>query len=255
MPRTDPIVVASPEAVGEEVATRIADAIQARRDRPFVLGSPTGRTPEPVFAPLAALLAARHLDPNLLTVVLMDEYLTPDLELVDPSVEYSCVGYAERVIAAPIRERCGSAPRIWHADADDPGDYDRRIAEAGGVDLFLLASGASDGHIAFNQPGSERTSRTRVIELEEKTRRDNVETWPSITSIDEVPTHGVGVGISTIVDLSASAIMMITGAHKSYAFQRVTNASGYEPDWPATAVAEIENHIVVADTAAAGRTN
>ncbi|MEA4943043.1 MAG: 6-phosphogluconolactonase [Propionicimonas sp.] len=248
----DLIIVDSPAAVGEAVAVRIAEAVEQRQGARFLLGCPTGRTPSPVFEPLARELARRGIDAGLITVVLMDEYLTSDLRLVDPAREYSCVGYAANFIAAPLRQACGNPPQIWHADPSDPGNYDRRIADAGGVDLFLLASGASDGHIAFNQPGADRGSITRIIELGEKTRQDNVSTWPSITSVDEVPGHGIGVGIATIVDQSRQAIMMLTGADKRHAFERVTRAAGYEPDWPATAVKEIENHTVIADLAAAG---
>lgn len=253
MPHT-PVIADSPTEVGDLVAQRIADAMAERRGERFLLGCPTGRTPAPLFEPLAGHLARHRLDPGLLTVVLMDEYLTGDLQVVDPAEEYSCVGYAQRFIVAPIRQACGVPPVVWHADPGDPAAYDRRIADAGGIDLFLLASGASDGHIAFNQPGSERTSITRIIELGEKTRQDNVATWPSLTSTEQVPTLGIGVGISTIVDLSRQAIMMLTGTDKRLAFHRIVTADAYQPDWPATAVKEIENHTIVADRAAVGDT-
>lgn len=251
MPNTQ-VIAESPAEVGDLVAQRIAEAVARKQGVRFLLGCPTGRTPAPVFEPLAGYLAQHRLDPGLLTVVLMDEYLTSELRVVDPAEEYSCVGYAQRFIVSPIRQACGATPEVWHADPGDPAAYDRRIATAGGIDLFLLASGASDGHIAFNQPGSERTSITRIIELGEKTRQDNVATWPSLTSTEQVPTHGIGVGISTIVDQSRQAIMMLTGSGKQLAFDRIAAANGYEPDWPATAVKEIENHTIVADRAALG---
>lgn len=254
MPHTT-VITESPAEVGELVAQRIVEAMARKPGGRFLLGCPTGRTPAPLFEPLAGQLVRNRLDPGLLTVVLMDEYLTGDLQVVDPAEEFSCVGYARRFIVAPIQRTCGAEPVVWRADPADPAGYDRRIAEAGGIDLFLLASGTSDGHIAFNQPGSERTSITRIIELGERTRQDNVATWPGLTSTEQVPSHGIGVGISTIVDQSRQAIMMLTGAGKQYAFQRIAAADGYQPDWPATAVKEIENHTIVADRVAAGTTN
>ena len=251
----DPIIVACSEDLGEVVASRVLGAIEQAGERQFLLGSPTGRTPAPVFEPLARGLAERGLDPRRLTVVLMDEYLTDDLSLVDPALEYSCVGYADRYIVDPIRQATGLVPQVWHADPASPADYDRRIAEAGGIDLFLLASGATDGHIAFNQPGAEADSVTRIIELGERTRQDNVHTWPSMTSIDEVPRHGLGVGVGTIVGLSRTAIMMLTGEDKPTAYERILNAAGYEPEWPATAVREIPDHLIVADVAATHHIN
>lgn len=253
MPST-PVITESASDVGDLVALRIADAVADKPGGRFLLGCPTGRTPAPIFEPLASRLAQRGLDPRRLTIVLMDEYLTRDLQVVDPAEGYSCMGYARRFIVAPIRRACGAEPEVWRADPGEPAAYDRQIAAAGGIDLFLLASGASDGHIAFNQPGSERTSITRIIELGEKTRQDNVATWPGLTSTEQVPTHGIGVGISTIVDQSRQAIMMLTGADKRLAFSRIAAATRYEPDWPATAVKEIENHTIVADRAAVGNT-
>src|SRR5215469_17575484 len=51
----------------------------------------------------------------------------------------------------------GIAPdRIWFPDPKSPSDYDGRIENAGGIDFFILASGASDGHVAFNPQGSAR---------------------------------------------------------------------------------------------------
>lgn len=250
-------IVATPEDVGVRVAGLIADGVReaASARRPFLLGCPTGRTPEPVFPALAAL-AADGLDLGGMVIVLMDEYLVPaesGFAMVDPKQLYSCVGYARRQILQPLEEASGASPQLWHADPGDPGEYDRRIAAAGGIDVFLLASGASDGHVAFNQPGSSRDSITRVIELGESTRRDNMATFPVFAELSEVPRHGLSVGISTIADHTRRAVMMLTGADKRTAFDRIRSASAYEPDWPATIVAECADHIVLADAAAAGR--
>ncbi|MDR1430707.1 MAG: 6-phosphogluconolactonase [Propionibacteriaceae bacterium] len=252
-----PIIVANPGELGSLVARRIVDAMIRAASGPFLLGCPTGRTPEPVFPQLAGLLAEANVDVSRLVVVLMDEYLDRDqrsFSLVDPALDYSCVGYAERFIVKPILDATGVAPQVWHAEPDDPANYDAQLREAGGIDLFLLASGASDGHVAFNPQGVGRDSITRVIELPELTRRDNVATWPTLDSIDQVPEWGISVGISTIVDLSREAIMMLTGTDKRRAYDRITSARAYEPDWPATCVNAIENHLVIADRLAAGKT-
>nr|WP_300143862.1 6-phosphogluconolactonase [Propionicimonas sp.] len=254
---TAPRIVATAEEVGVRVARMIADGLlqAASAQRPFLLGCPTGRTPEPVFPALAAL-AADGLDLGRMVIVLMDEYVVPaggGFAMVDPEKLYSCVGYARRQILQPLAEASGTSPQLWHADPHDPGEYDRRIAAAGGIDVFLLASGASDGHVAFNPPGSARDSVTRVIELGESTRRDNMSTFPVFADLSEVPRHGLSVGVSTIADHTRRAVMMLTGADKRTAFERICAATAYEPDWPATIVAECADHIVLADAAAAGR--
>ena len=126
------------------------------------------------------------------------------------------------------------------------------VAGATGIDLFLLASGASDGHVAFNPPGSDRGSTTRIVELSDDTRRDNMTTFPDFRTLDQVPRHGLTVGISTIVDHSRELVMVVTGADKTTAFGRLTTAERYEPDWPATAFVEGALTSLYADRAAAG---
>jgi glucosamine-6-phosphate deaminase len=252
---TTPIITATADQVGEQIARLIADELtQATADgRELLLGCPTGRTPAPIFPALAAL--ATDLDVTKLVVVLMDEYVLPDgggFTRVAPELSYSCVGYARRQIIAPLEAATGSRPQLWYADPSRPSDYDDRIAAAGGIDVFLLASGASDGHIAFNPPGTPRDSRTRVIELPETTRRDNLATFP-FADLSEVPRHGISVGVGTILDNTKKAVMMLTGADKRTAFERIMAASSYEPDWPATAVTECADWTVFADAAAAGR--
>src|SRR5690606_39244836 len=123
-------------------------------------------------------------------------------------------------------------------DPADAANYDLRLADAGGVDLFLLASGAGDGHIAFNPPGSARDSLSRIVKLAEQTRRDNLATFPDFGSLDEVPTHGVTIGIGSIAELSKSVAMIVWGEAKRTAYRRIADARFYDPSWPATIVVE-----------------
>ncbi|GIF22866.1 glucosamine-6-phosphate deaminase [Actinoplanes tereljensis] len=241
-----PIVLPDADAVGETVAATILDRLAAIDSRPFLLGCPSGRTPTPVYRALARH-AARGVDLSRLVVVMMDDYVEPDgLRRVDPSLPYSCLGFAQREIVAPL----GQEIEIWAPDPAEPERYDEAIEAAGGIDLFLLATGAGDGHIAFNQPGTPRDARTHVTLLGEATRRDNMGTFPSFTSLDMVPTHGVTVGIDTIAALSREVIMMVSGSHKNSAFQRIKAAKAYESDWPATIVVECKNPTLIADRAA-----
>jgi glucosamine-6-phosphate deaminase len=123
---------------------------------------------------------------------------------------------------------------------------------AGGVDLFVLATGATDGHIGFNPPGSPAHSRTRVVKLAEPTRRDNLHTFPTFGHrLDRVPKYGVTVGIGTIRDLSKRAVMVAHGAHKADAVERVAAADGYEPQWPATVLVECAQPGLFVDRVAA----
>lgn len=227
-------VFESPEALGEAVATRILERAADSRKR-FLLGCPTGRTPRPVYA----ALARRKLDLRHMTLVMMDEYLVSGRWATEP---WSCHAFVRQ-------EMSFGAGEIWFPDPADPAAYDRRIADAGGIDLFLLASGASDGHVAFNSTGSPRDSRTRIVPLSEETRRDNLQTSPSFGTLENVPRQGVTVGIATIAE-AREAIMALTGSSKRLTLQRILAASGYDPSWPATVIHECARREIFADSAA-----
>jgi glucosamine-6-phosphate deaminase len=124
---------------------------------------------------------------------------------------------------------------VWLPDPGDPGAHDARIADAGGVDLFLLASGASDGHVAFVPPGSPRDGRTSVLPLATSTRQDNLATFPGFASLDDVPLQGVSVGLGTIGDARALRLVL-HGAGKRAATARLLALDGFDPSWPASIV-------------------
>ena len=253
-------VLPTPEALGEALADRILRRIDEAcvAGRPFLMGSPTGRTPRPIYAAMARRLAAHPQDLSHVTVVMMDEYLVPvtdGLAYAPADEPWSCRYFARVEIAAPLNAVLRPEQRLndagfWFPAPNDSGAYDDRISEAGGIDIFLLASGASDGHVAFNPPGSPRESRTRVIPLSEATRRDNLQTFPAFGSLDRVPRHGVSVGISTIVS-AREALMVVWGSGKGLTLSRMLAAERYQPEWPATLVHECARGEIIADEAAA----
>ena len=202
-------------ADADELGRALAAEIVAARPR--LLGCPGGRSLRTTY---------RHL-PGLpeTTIVMMDEYLP-----VPPaSAHFSCRGFAERELPR--------ARAVWLPDPDDPPAYDERIAAAGGIDLFLLASGASDGHVAMLGPGSPRDGRTSVVPLAESTRRDNLATFPEFASLGEVPTQGISVGLATIADARALRLV-VHGADKRGAIDRLLSYKGFDPEWPASIVHE-----------------
>lgn len=254
-----PEILPDRDAIGAAVAGGILRRMAAKGDTRFLLGCPSGRTAVPVYEALARRAAA-GADLSKLVIVMMDDYVTQDeqgvFRIVDPAAPYSCLGFAQRDILAPIvagAERAGTTPptQIWTADPAAPEAYDARIAAAGGIDLFLLASGDSDGHVAFNQPGTPRDAKTHIVELGEATRRDNMNTFPDFTDLAMVPRHGVTVGVDTIAGQSAEVVMMLCGDHKQDAYRRLTAATEYDPEWPATIVTECRNPTFLADRAAA----
>lgn len=253
-------VFASPEVVGSAVADmllhRIADA--RLTGRAFLLGFPTGRTPQPILAAMAERLVRQPQDLSHVVLVMMDEYLVPSngtLRYASSDLSWSCHYYAREQIVRKLnalvsREWAIDERNVWFPDPEKPDAYETRIADAGGVDFFLLASGASDGHVAFNAPGSSRESRTRIISLSESTRADNLQTFPAFGTLDAVPRHGVSVGIATITE-AREAVMVVWGAGKRRTLQRMLEADHYDPAWPATLIHECRQGRIIADREAA----
>ncbi len=248
------------EKLGEHLATRLLGEIEAARksERQFVLGCPTGRTPRPVYAAMARRLAAAPQDLSHLVLVMMDEYLVSagkGFAYAPWSKEWSCHHFARVEISDRFNAGLNAEQRlrkdsVWFPDPRSPENYDNRIVEAGGIDFFILASGASDGHVAFNPPGSPGKSRTRIIELSEETRRDNLKTFPSFGTLDAVPTHGISVGIATIVSARECA-MLVTGTGKQLTLERMMKADQYDANWPATVIHECAAREILADAEAA----
>jgi glucosamine-6-phosphate deaminase len=257
-------VFPDPVALGHALAAEIASEIEdATRDgRPYVLGCPGGRSAHSTYTALPAELAARGLDLGHVVIVMMDEYVardeaTGDFLRIDPALAHSCARFGrleivERLNAAAGPRRGITPDRFWVPDPADPEEYDKRIADVGGIDLFVLASGASDGHVAFNPAGTPAGTRTRVVGLTEQTRRDNLTTFPTFGGLDEVPLYGVTVGVGTIQEQSKRVVMVAHGADKAEAARRLTAAERYEPDWPATILSECAQARLLLDEAAAG---
>ena len=90
--------------------------------------------------------------------------------------------------------------------------YDDEIASFGGIDLQILGIG-SDGHIAFNEPGTPFDSLTHVAELTEQTIRDNSRLF---NDISEVPTKAVTMGLKSIMN-ARKIVLIATGKNKAQA--------------------------------------
>lgn len=183
------IIVSDAAAAGAIAADEIARLVRATPDA--VLGLATGSTPVPVYEALRPHLTG--VDVSRVRGFALDEYVG-----LDPAHPESYRSVIARQVVEPlgldptrVRVPNGSADGIEHAG----DDYERALAEAGGVDLQLLGIG-TDGHIGFNEPGSSFASLTRVKTLTQQTRRDNARFF---ASVDDVPRHCITQGLGTIL--------------------------------------------------------
>jgi glucosamine-6-phosphate deaminase len=192
-----------------EVASLAADTIEAavRADPACVLGLATGSSPLPTYAELVERhRAGRGPAYDAVQVFLLDEYVG-----LPPGHPQS---YRE-TIARELTDALGIP--AGHVHGPDPTDvqaagpaYEQALADAGGVELQVLGIG-SDGHLAFNEPGSSLASSTRIKTLTDQTRRDNARFFGSV---DDVPKHVLTQGLGTILR-ARHLLLVATGAGKA----------------------------------------
>jgi glucosamine-6-phosphate deaminase len=201
------VILGSSKQIGKLAADAIEDLVRHKPNA--VLGLATGSSPLPVYDELAD----RHeggLDFSQASAFTLDEYV--GLPAGHPE------SYRE-VIRREFTNRVNIAPENVHGPDGTAQDvpaacqaYEEAIAAAGGVDLQLLGVG-TDGHLAFNEPGSSFASRTRIKSLIEQTRRDNARFFNSLA---EVPHHVLTQGLGTIME-ARHVILLATGAQKAQA--------------------------------------
>lgn len=238
------VVIAPDEQIGEIVADDIAALIAARPDA--VLGLATGSSPLRIYDAVAERVARRQLSLARARGFMLDEYV--GLPPGHPC-RYSTVideDFVSRVDFAPgaVRGPDGDAADLTAACTD----YEDSIREAGGVDLQILGIG-TDGHIAFNEPGSSLASRTRVKTLTAQTRADNARFFGG--DIDAVPRHCVTQGLGTIMD-ARRIVLVATGDAKAEAIAHLVEGP-VSARWPATVLQHHRRVTVLVDDAAASR--
>ncbi len=125
-------------------------------------------------------------------------------------------------------------------------EYEEKIRAAGGIDFQILGIGKT-GHIGFNEPGSGRESRTRIIAIDTLTRRDAA---ADFFGVDNVPMEGVSMGVATIMD-AREIVLLATGEHKAPIIKRAVEGP-ITPDVPASYLQEHDNTTIYVDEPAAG---
>ena len=176
------------------------------------LGLATGETMEAVFAELVRRHREQGLSFARVQAYLLDEYLDLDL---DDRCAYRNV--AHRLLTGQVAMGPGAVhgPNAQAIDVSaECARYEQEVRQAS-IGLQLLGIG-SNGHIAFNEPGSPLDSATRVVELSDRTQADNARFFPSGRA---VPTRAITQGIATI-GAAAQLLLIACGEHKADAVAR-----------------------------------
>ena len=229
-------------------AHHIAEKIKAKAavtDKPFVLGLCTGSTPIETYAELARMVQAGELSFRNVISFNMDEYV--GLPEEHPESYHS---FMRTNLFSKIDEPEENI-HILNGNAQDLdaecAAYEKAIVEAGGFDLFLGGIG-EDGHIAFNEPFSPLTSRTRVVTLTEDTRIVNSRFFGGDMNL--VPKQALSVGVATVTD-SKEVVILAFGPKKARAIHDAVEGP-YSHMCTVSALQHHQNGIIVADEASVG---
>lgn len=196
----------------DEVSKRAAEVIAGvvHRQPRAVLGLATGSTPLWTYQRLVELYATGQVSFAEVTTFNLDEYVGLGPKHPQSYHYFMHSHLFQHIDVAPERSH---VPDGMVSDYElYSRQYEESIRDAGGIDLQLLGIG-TDGHIAFNEPGSSLGSRTRLKALTEQTRRDNSRFF---STIDEVPKLAVSMGVGTIME-SRQILLLATGAGKAAA--------------------------------------
>jgi glucosamine-6-phosphate deaminase len=228
---------------GEWTAAYIIEKIRKtnlERERPFVLGLPTGSSPLPVYRELIRRHKAGEISFSNVITFNMDEYVGLPEDHTE-SYHYFMYDNLFNHIDIP-RENIN----ILNGNASDlEGEcvrYEKKIAESGGIDLFLGGIGP-DGHIAFNEPGSSLASRTRVKTLTYDTVLANSRFFGG--NIANVPKMALTVGVGTVMD-AREVILIVLGFNKARALKEVVEG-GISHMWTASILQMHPKGIIVSD--------
>jgi len=225
----------------------IADKINAHKQtgKPFVLGLPTGSSPLGIYREFIALHQKQQLSFAHVHTFNMDEYVGLPADHPQSYHYYMAENLFNHVDIDPANVH------IPNGMAEDPQKechvYEEAISREGGIDLFLGGAG-SDGHIAFNEPGSSLSSRTRVKTLTEETRIANARFFGGDSA--KVPATALTVGVGTVMD-AREVVIIVTGKNKARAL-RAAVEEGVNHIWPLSCLQTHQNAIIVSDEDAVG---
>ena len=235
------------DKVSEWAACYVASRINAANptpEKPFVLGCPTGSSPLGMYKKLIELNKAGKVSFQNVVTFNMDEYVgLPE----DHPESYHSFMWNNFFNHIDIKKENVNILNGNAADLDkECEEYEARIAAAGGIDLFMGGVGP-DGHIAFNEPGSSLTSRTRVKSLTTDTIIANSRFFEN--DVNKVPKTALTVGVGTV--LSAKEVLILCNGHnKARALQHAVEGAITQM-WTISALQMHQHGIIVCDEAAA----
>lgn len=239
------VILPDYQEISRWAARQIADRIlnHGNGSRHFVLGLPTGSSPVGTYKELIRLHREEGLSFRNVVTFNMDEYV--GLPRTHPESYWA---FMHRELfdhidlpPAQINILDGMAPDLEAECAR----YEEKITEVGGIDFFLGGVGV-DGHLAFNEPGSSLTSRTRIKTLTTDTRIANARFFDH--DMEKVPLRALTVGVGTVMD-AREVLLLVNGHRKARALAAIVQGS-VNHLWTASAIQLHRKAIIACDEGA-----
>lgn len=229
---------------GNYVAAQI-NAAKPTAEKPFVLGLPTGSSPLGMYRRLVELYKEGKVSFKNVVTFNMDEYVGIPRDHAQSYWTFMHENFFNH-IDIPAEN-----VNILNGNAPDPiaecARYEEKIASYGGIDLFLGGVGP-DGHIAFNEPGSSLTSKTRMKTLTKDTIIANSRFFEN--NLDLVPKTALTVGVGTVM-AARQVLLMVNGHNKARALHHGVEG-GISQQWTISALQMHQHAIIVCDEDACG---
>ncbi|MBN1127244.1 MAG: glucosamine-6-phosphate deaminase [Sedimentisphaerales bacterium] len=222
---------------------RMINRCKPTAKKPFVLGLPTGSSPLGMYRELVRLHQGGAVDFANVVTFNMDEYVALPKE--HPESYYS---FMWNNLFSHINIKKSNV-NILNGNAKDLDRecerYEKKIKEYGGIELFVGGIGP-DGHIAFNEPGSSLSSRTRVKTLTKDTIIANSRFFGG--DMNQVPKTALTVGVGTVMD-ARRVLIIVSGYSKSRALKEAVE-NGVNHMWTVSCLQLHPHGIIVCDDAA-----
>ena len=233
------LIILNKSEADKKVSQEIINLINDKKN--CVLGLATGSTPEGVYALLVEAYKQGKVSFKDVTTFNLDEYVG----LADSHPQsYRYFMNNHLFLHVDINLEKTHVPGN-KGDENDLSVYDENIKKHGGIDLQLLGIG-SNGHIAFNEPGTPFDSKTHIVTLKESTIKDNSRFF---NSIDEVPTSSITMGLDSIMN-AKKIILMAFGKNKAEAICKMFTKD-VNVDLPASILQKHDNVTIYCDEEAA----
>ncbi len=226
----------------EHVIRRINEA-QPTAEKPFVLGLPTGSSPEGMYACLVKACKEGRVSFRNVITFNMDEYVGLPEEHPESYHSFMARNLFDHIDIKKenVHILNGNAPDL-EAECEH---YEQMILDTGGIDLFIGGIGP-DGHIAFNEPCSSLSSRTRQKTLTTDTIIANCRFFDN--DVNKVPKSALTVGVGTVMD-AKEVMILVNGHHKARALQAAVEGP-VTHYWTISALQTHRHGIIVCDEAA-----